>query len=92
MVKREVERWHHDVQGRFDQQLLSNPFVNSIMRIEYSIDFRLPNIKTYVERIDFESHVNACFESMMMMGLSDVVICRAFFSALEGEQPIGSEH
>lgn len=85
MVRREVERWHGDVVGLMAGHLLSNPFVETIMRVEYPTNLRLPNIKTYVDRIDPGSHVNSYYGSMVMMGLSDAIIYRAFFSTLGGQ-------
>lgn len=67
MVKREVEKWHNYMLARSDMQMLSNPFVDDIMRIEYPTDLRLPNIKTYLRRSDPKSHINAYYGSMMMM-------------------------
>lgn len=84
IVKREVERLHRGTSSRSEAQLLVNPFVESIMSVEYPTDLRLPNIKAYLGKTDLESHVNIYYGSMIMMGLSDAVICRAFFSTLGG--------
>lgn len=71
--------------GQSNTQLLSNPFIDMIMITEYPTHLRLPNIKTYLGRTDPESHINAYYGSMMMMGLSHAVICRALFSTLGGK-------
>lgn len=84
IVKREMEKLNHGVPSRAEAQLLTNPFVDSVMLTEYPTDLRLPSIKTYLGKSDPESHVNAYYGSMIMMGLSDAVICRAFFSTLGG--------
>lgn len=54
------------------------------MKTEYPTDLCLPNIKTYLAKSDPESHVKTYYGSMTMMGLSNVVICRAFFLMLGG--------
>lgn len=52
------------------------------MRVEYPTALQLPNIKTYLGRTNSEIHINAYYRTMMMMGLSDFVIYRAFFLTL----------
>ncbi|XP_031099713.1 uncharacterized protein LOC116003912 [Ipomoea triloba] len=54
------------------------------MNHPYPIDLRVPGNKGYSGKIDPEEHVNAYYGNMLMMGVSDAVICRAFYSTLEG--------
>lgn len=86
-VRRDVEKWHHDMLNLSNVHLLSNPFVDAIMGTKYSTDLYLPNLKTYVGQSDPESHVNAYYGNMVMMGMSDAIICKEFFSTL-GERAV----
>ncbi|XP_019159728.1 PREDICTED: uncharacterized protein LOC109156348 [Ipomoea nil] len=50
----------------------------------YSLDLQVPGNKGYDGRTDPEVHVNTNYGNMMMIGVSDAVMCRAFYSTLAG--------
>ncbi|XP_019171002.1 PREDICTED: uncharacterized protein LOC109166509 [Ipomoea nil] len=59
-------------------------FPLEIMQQQYPIDLRIPGAKDYSGKTDPEEHVNSFYGNKIMMGVSDGVICRAFFSTLSG--------
>ncbi|XP_019153598.1 PREDICTED: uncharacterized protein LOC109150061 [Ipomoea nil] len=50
----------------------------------YLLDLQVPGNKGYDGRTDPEVHVNDYYGNMMMMGVSDAVMCMAFYSTLSG--------
>ncbi|XP_031131714.1 uncharacterized protein LOC116033101 [Ipomoea triloba] len=50
----------------------------------YPIDLRVPGDKDYAGRSDPEQHVNSYYGNMLMMVVSEAVMCRAFYSMLTG--------
>ncbi|XP_019164309.1 PREDICTED: uncharacterized protein LOC109160479 [Ipomoea nil] len=50
----------------------------------YPLDLQVPSNKGYDGRTDPEVNVNTYYDNMMMMGVSDAVMCRAFYSTLSG--------
>ncbi|XP_019159667.1 PREDICTED: uncharacterized protein LOC109156267 [Ipomoea nil] len=54
------------------------------MQQQYPIDLRIPGAKDYSGKTDPEEHVNSFYRNMIMIGVFDAVICRAFFSTLSG--------
>ncbi|XP_019178989.1 PREDICTED: uncharacterized protein LOC109174180 [Ipomoea nil] len=50
----------------------------------YPLDLQVPGNKEYDGRTDPEVHVNTYYGNMLMMGVSDAVMCRAFYSTLTG--------
>ncbi|XP_019159374.1 PREDICTED: uncharacterized protein LOC109156045 [Ipomoea nil] len=50
----------------------------------YLYDLRIPGNKDYDGRTDPEVHVDSYYRNMLMMGVSDVVMCRALYSTLTG--------
>ncbi|XP_019160709.1 PREDICTED: uncharacterized protein LOC109157263 [Ipomoea nil] len=54
------------------------------MQQQYPIDLRVPGAREYSGKTDPEEHVNSFYGNMIMLGVSDAVICHAFFSTLSG--------
>ncbi|XP_031120929.1 uncharacterized protein LOC116024169 [Ipomoea triloba] len=70
-------------------KLMSEPYpidlrVHKLMSEPYPIDLRVPGDKEYAGRSDPEQHVNLYYGNMLMMGVSEAVMCRAFYSTLTG--------
>lgn len=51
---------------------------------QYPIDLRVPGNKDYTGRTDPKGHINSHYGNMLMMGVSDAVMCRAFYLTLSG--------
>lgn len=64
--------------------LLRNPVAPEIIEQQYPIDLRIPGSKDYSGKTDPEKHINFYYGNMLMMGVSDAVMCRAFNSTLSG--------
>ncbi|XP_031097005.1 uncharacterized protein LOC116001256 [Ipomoea triloba] len=50
----------------------------------YPMDLRVPGSKDYSGRTDPEEHVNSYYGNMLMRGVSNAVMCQAFYSTLSG--------
>ncbi|XP_019150321.1 PREDICTED: uncharacterized protein LOC109147137 [Ipomoea nil] len=50
----------------------------------YLHDLRIPGSKDYDGKMDPKVHVNSYYGNMLMMGVTDAVMCRAFYSTLTG--------
>ncbi|XP_019171367.1 PREDICTED: uncharacterized protein LOC109166924 [Ipomoea nil] len=50
----------------------------------YPYDMRIPDNKDYDGWTDPEVHVNSYYGNMLMMGVTDAVMCRAFYFTLSG--------
>ncbi|XP_019150216.1 PREDICTED: uncharacterized protein LOC109147032 [Ipomoea nil] len=89
----------HDLQAEFSRfrneqavrppvdqsaSLLRTPFTVEILAQLYPLDLQVPENKGYDGRTDPEVHVNDYYGNMMMMGVSDALMCRAFYSTLSG--------
>ncbi|XP_019183630.1 PREDICTED: uncharacterized protein LOC109178449 [Ipomoea nil] len=51
----------------------------------YPLDLRIPGNKEYDGRTDPEVHINTYYGNMLMMGVTDAMMCRAFYSTLSGQ-------
>lgn len=78
LVWREMEKLIKEHTGWSNAHLISNRFVEAVMRAKCPTDLRFPSIKTYMGHLDPKSHVNAYYGSLIMMGLSDAVIYKVF--------------
>ncbi|XP_019182045.1 PREDICTED: uncharacterized protein LOC109177190 [Ipomoea nil] len=65
--------------------LFSTPFTDDVMNTHYSQDLRIPMMRTYIGRSDPQEHIDMYYGNMLMLGVSDAVICRAFFARLAGK-------
>ncbi|XP_019171105.1 PREDICTED: uncharacterized protein LOC109166645 [Ipomoea nil] len=87
-LRAEFTRWknEHVVRPPTDHSasLLRTPFTVEIKAQPYPLDLRILGNKEYDGRTDSEVHVNTYYGNMMMMGVADVVMCRAFYSTLSG--------
>ncbi|XP_019199713.1 PREDICTED: uncharacterized protein LOC109193304 [Ipomoea nil] len=87
-LRAEFTRWQneHAVRPPTDHtaSLLRTPFTAEIMAQPYPRDLRISRNKEYDGRTDPEVHVNTYYGNMLMMGVSDAVMCRAFYSTLTG--------
>ncbi|XP_019160889.1 PREDICTED: uncharacterized protein LOC109157437 [Ipomoea nil] len=84
----EFTRWQngHALRSPSDHtaSLLRTPFTAEIMAQPYPLDLRIPGNKEYDGRTDPEVHINTYYGNMLMMGVTDAVMCRAFYSTLSG--------
>ena len=71
-------------EGEPSSSLIDTPFTNDVMSTHYPQDLRIPLVRTYNGRSDPQDHINMYYGSMLMLGVCDVVICRAFFAILVG--------
>ncbi|XP_019188797.1 PREDICTED: uncharacterized protein LOC109183037 [Ipomoea nil] len=87
-LRAEFTRWQneHAVRPPTDHSasLLRTLFTAEIIAQPYPLDLRIPRNKEYDGRTDPEVHVNTYYGNMLMMGVSDAVMCRAFYSTLTG--------
>ncbi|XP_019157242.1 PREDICTED: uncharacterized protein LOC109153825 [Ipomoea nil] len=85
-LRAEFTRWQNEHASRpppdHTASLLRTPLTAEIMAQPYLLDLRIPGNKEYDGRTDPEVHVNTYYGNMMMMGATDVVMCRAFYSTL----------
>ncbi|XP_031106926.1 uncharacterized protein LOC116011573 [Ipomoea triloba] len=65
--------------------LVATPFTDDIMNAHYPQDLQIPLAHTYSGRYDPQEHVDMYYGNMLMLGVSDAVICRAFFATLVGK-------
>ncbi|XP_031120299.1 uncharacterized protein LOC116023437 [Ipomoea triloba] len=87
-VRAEFNKWKKeqaeaDPEG-MESNLFRAPFTQDIMDQPYPMDLRVPGSKDYSGRTDPEEHINTYHGNMLMMGVSDAVMCRAFYSTLTG--------
>ncbi|XP_019181910.1 PREDICTED: uncharacterized protein LOC109177021 [Ipomoea nil] len=83
----EFTRWQHEhASGPPDHtaSLLQTHFMAEIMAQPYPLDLHIPGNKEYNGRTDPDVHINTYYGNMLMMGVSDAVMCRAFYSTLSG--------
>ncbi|XP_019188930.1 PREDICTED: uncharacterized protein LOC109183198 [Ipomoea nil] len=83
----EFTRWQNEHALRPSDNaasLLRTPFTTEIMAQPYPLDLRIPSNKEYDGRTDLEVHINTYYGNMLMMDVSDAVMCRAFYSTLSG--------
>ncbi|XP_019189151.1 PREDICTED: uncharacterized protein LOC109183480 [Ipomoea nil] len=82
----EFTRWQneHALRPPSDHtaSLLRTPFTAEIMAQPYPLDLRIPGNKEYDGRTDPEVHINTYYGNMLMMDVTDAVMCRAFYSTL----------
>ncbi|XP_031131878.1 uncharacterized protein LOC116033264 [Ipomoea triloba] len=87
-VRAEFNQWKQehsdDRTAERATNLLRTPFTSELMSQSYPIDLRVPGDKEYAGRSDPEQHVNLYYGNMLMMGVSEAVMCRAFYSTLTG--------
>ncbi|XP_019178869.1 PREDICTED: uncharacterized protein LOC109174032 [Ipomoea nil] len=86
-VRQEFSRWkreHATGPSEATTPLLRTPFMSEIMLQLYPYDLCISGSKDYDGRTDPEVHVNSYYGNMLMMGVSDAVMCRAFYSTLSG--------
>ncbi|XP_019176294.1 PREDICTED: uncharacterized protein LOC109171656 [Ipomoea nil] len=87
-LRTEFTRWQNEHASRpppnHTASLLRTPFTAEIMAQPYPLDLRIPGNKEYDSRTDPEVHVNTYYGNMMMMRVTDAVMCRAFYSTLSG--------
>ncbi|XP_019157952.1 PREDICTED: uncharacterized protein LOC109154675 [Ipomoea nil] len=86
-VRDEFRTWKREHGSRSSattSPLLKTPFTQEIINQPYPHDLRVPGSKDYDGRTDPEMHVNLYYSNMLMMGVTDVVMCRAFYSTLSG--------
>ncbi|XP_031101985.1 uncharacterized protein LOC116005890 [Ipomoea triloba] len=55
------------------------------MNAHYPQDLQIPLAHTYSGRYDPQEHIDMYYGNMLMLGVSDAVICRAFFATLVGK-------
>ncbi|XP_031108636.1 uncharacterized protein LOC116013121 [Ipomoea triloba] len=67
------------------QDVLTTPFMGAVMEEPFPKDFRFPTIKTYSGTSDPRAHLNRYRAAMLMTGASDAIMCRGFFSTLDGQ-------
>ncbi|XP_031096907.1 uncharacterized protein LOC116001157 [Ipomoea triloba] len=87
-VRAEFNKWKKE-QAEVDPRGMESNlhralFVQDIMDQPYPMDLRVLGSKDYSRRTDPEEHVNSYYGNMLMMGVSDAVMCRAFYSTLSG--------
>ncbi|XP_019200059.1 PREDICTED: uncharacterized protein LOC109193660 [Ipomoea nil] len=87
-LRAEFTRWQneHALRPPFDYtvSLLRTRFTAEIMAQPYPLDLRIPGNKEYDGRTDPEVHINTYYGNMLMMGVTDAVMCRTFYSTLSG--------
>ncbi|XP_031120287.1 uncharacterized protein LOC116023427 [Ipomoea triloba] len=71
-------------EGEPSSSLIDTPFTDDVMSTHYPQDLRIPLVRTYNGRSDPQDHINMYYGSMLMLGVCDAVICRAFFATLVG--------
>lgn len=64
--------------------VIGYPFTDEVMNHHYPIDLRVPGNKGYNGKTDPKEHINSYYGNMLMIGVSDAVICRAFYATLKG--------
>ncbi|XP_031127682.1 uncharacterized protein LOC116029780 [Ipomoea triloba] len=62
---------------------MATPFSPDIMEVPLPKDFRLPTIKAYTSTSDLRAHMTRYKATVVMIGASDAIICRAFLSTLD---------
>ncbi|XP_019176074.1 PREDICTED: uncharacterized protein LOC109171497 [Ipomoea nil] len=65
--------------------LISTPFTDDVMNTHYPQDLRIPMMRTYIGQSDPKEHIDMYYGNMLMLGVSDAFICRAFFATLAGK-------
>ncbi|XP_031116551.1 uncharacterized protein LOC116020211 [Ipomoea triloba] len=65
--------------------LITTPFTDDVMSLHYPQDLRIPMMRTYIGRSDPQEHIDMYYGNMLMLGVTDAVICRAFFATLAGK-------
>lgn len=87
-VRAEFNKWKKEqaeVGPRgMESNLLRTSLIQDIMDQPYPMDLRVPGSKDYSGRTDPKEHVNSYYENLLMMGVSDAMMCRAFYSTLSG--------
>ncbi|XP_019176264.1 PREDICTED: uncharacterized protein LOC109171648 [Ipomoea nil] len=86
-VREEFSKWRREHGHRSSEPeapLLRNPFTADVMSLPYPHDLRIPGNKGYDGKTDPEAHINSYYGNMLMMGVTDVVMCRVFYSTLTG--------
>ncbi|XP_019178823.1 PREDICTED: uncharacterized protein LOC109173956 [Ipomoea nil] len=86
-VREEFSKWRREHGHRSSEPeapLLRNPFTADVMSLPYPHDLRIPGNKGYDGKTDPEAHINSYYGNMLMMGVTDAVMCRAFYSTLTG--------
>ncbi|XP_019181962.1 PREDICTED: uncharacterized protein LOC109177109 [Ipomoea nil] len=87
-LRAEFTRWQneHAVRPLTDHtaSFMRTPFTAEIMAQPYPLNLHILGNKEYDGRTDPEVHVNTYYGNMLMMGVSDAVMCRAFYSTLTG--------
>ncbi|XP_019181683.1 PREDICTED: uncharacterized protein LOC109176746 [Ipomoea nil] len=87
-LRAEFTRWQNEHASRpppdHTASLLRTPFMVETMAQPYPLDLRIPGNKEYDSRTDPEVHINTYYDNMLMMAVTDFVMCRAFYSTLSG--------